>query len=74
MQKAKLGRVYVWEIPVRFYHWLNALCILVLCVTGYLIGQPLAIQRAWEPTNSSQRRSNNCCAARFAYVKRGSGE
>ena len=19
-------RVYVWELPVRFYHWLNALC------------------------------------------------
>ena len=27
MQKASLGRVYVWEIPVRLYHWLNALCI-----------------------------------------------
>ncbi|MGC3960127.1 MAG: Ni/Fe-hydrogenase, b-type cytochrome subunit [Verrucomicrobiota bacterium] len=48
MQKASLGRVYVWEIPVRLYHWLNALCIVVLCVTGYLIGQPLAIQRASE--------------------------
>lgn len=48
MQKATLGRVYVWEIPVRIYHWLNALCIVVLCVTGYLIGAPIAIQRASE--------------------------
>jgi len=51
MQKTILGRVYVWEIPIRVYHWLNALCILVLCVTGYMIGQPLAIQQgaeAWQ--------------------------
>ncbi len=33
-------RVYVWEYPVRIFHWLNALCILVLCITGYLIGAP----------------------------------
>ena len=52
MQKATLGRVYVWEIPVRFYHWLNAFCILALCVTGYMIGQPLAIQRAAEASQS----------------------
>ena len=38
-----LRRVYVWELPVRIYHWLNALTIVVLCVTGYLIGNPPAI-------------------------------
>lgn len=36
-------RVYVWQLPVRFYHWLNALCVVVLGVTGYLIGKPVAI-------------------------------
>ncbi len=36
-------RVYVWEFPVRLYHWVNALCVVILCVTGYLIGKPLAI-------------------------------
>ena len=40
--------VYVWELPVRYFHWINVLCILVLCVTGYLIGQPLAIQSGAE--------------------------
>lgn len=35
--------VYVWELPVRFYHWLNFLAIICLCITGYLIGSPLAI-------------------------------
>lgn len=33
--------IYVYETPVRIWHWVNALCILVLIVTGYFIGQPL---------------------------------
>lgn len=30
-------RVYVWELPVRLFHWINALSILALAVTGYLL-------------------------------------
>jgi len=41
-------RVYVWELPVRFYHWLNALCVFVLIVTGFIIGKPLAITYSTE--------------------------
>ncbi len=41
-------RVYVWQLPVRFYHWLNALCVVVLGVTGYLIGNPVAISYSTE--------------------------
>ena len=33
--------VYVYEAPVRLWHWINALCVIVLCVTGYFIGSPL---------------------------------
>ncbi len=33
-------KVYVYEAPLRAWHWLNALCVVVLCVTGYLIGKP----------------------------------
>jgi Ni/Fe-hydrogenase 1 B-type cytochrome subunit len=33
--------VYVYEAPVRLWHWVNALAITVLCVTGYFIGVPL---------------------------------
>lgn len=33
--------VYVYEAPVRLWHWVNALAITVLCVTGYFIGSPL---------------------------------
>ena len=32
--------VYVYEAPVRIWHWVNAAAILVLIVTGYFIGSP----------------------------------
>lgn len=38
-----LRRVFVWELPVRIYHWINALAIVALIVTGYLIGNPPGI-------------------------------
>jgi len=33
-------KIYVYETPVRLWHWVNALCIVLLCVTGYLIAAP----------------------------------
>ncbi|MBI4912149.1 MAG: Ni/Fe-hydrogenase, b-type cytochrome subunit [Acidobacteria bacterium] len=36
-------RIYVWELPVRAFHWINGICILLLGVTGYLIGRPFAV-------------------------------
>lgn len=33
--------VYVYEAPVRAWHWINAASITVLGITGYLIGSPL---------------------------------
>ncbi len=47
-QAVTFHRVYVWELPVRFYHWLNAICVLTLIGTGYLIGRPLAITYSTE--------------------------
>ena len=44
--KNQFVRVYVWEAPVRLFHWVNALCIVVLCVTGYLIAHPPALMTA----------------------------
>ncbi len=41
-------RIYVWELPIRFYHWLNALCILTLIVTGFIIANPPAINNGSE--------------------------
>lgn len=36
--------VYVYEAPVRIWHWVNALAILTLALTGYFIGTPLPAQ------------------------------
>lgn len=33
--------VYVYEAPLRLWHWINALAITVLAITGYLIANPL---------------------------------
>lgn len=33
--------VYVYEAPVRLWHWVNALSITLLAITGYLIANPL---------------------------------
>ncbi|MCT8138971.1 Ni/Fe-hydrogenase, b-type cytochrome subunit [Anaerobacillus sp. CMMVII] len=36
----KLKKVYVWELPVRIFHWVNAAAILILLITGFYIAQP----------------------------------
>lgn len=48
IQTIPYRRIYVWELPVRIYHWVNALSIVMLIVTGYLIGNPQAIFNANE--------------------------
>jgi len=45
----RLRRVFVWELPVRIFHWLNALVILALIITGFYIGDPLAVISSNEP-------------------------
>jgi Ni/Fe-hydrogenase 1 B-type cytochrome subunit len=48
---AEYRRIYVWQIPVRVYHWINALAITLLCATGFLIGRPVRIAygaEAWQ--------------------------
>ena len=52
MERNSISRVYVWQLPVRFYHWINALAVLTLAVTGYLIGRPLAVSSASEASFS----------------------
>lgn len=39
-QESRIVKVYVWEVPVRISHWLIALSIAVLSVTGFYIGWP----------------------------------
>ncbi len=52
MNGTVLHRVYVWELPVRFYHWINAACIVVLVATGFTIGRPLTFQVVGEASFS----------------------
>ncbi len=47
-----LREVYVWELPVRIFHWTNAIAIVGLCITGYIIGNPPAIQHATAPVDN----------------------
>jgi len=51
MKTRSFRRVLVWELPVRIFHWLNALCVLVLILTGFIIADPPAILSNAEATN-----------------------
>lgn len=33
--------IYVYQAPIRIWHWIQAFAILALGITGYLIGSPL---------------------------------
>jgi Ni/Fe-hydrogenase 1 B-type cytochrome subunit len=64
-------RVYVWELPVRVYHWINAVALVALCITGYLIGAPIRLFYAARGLSSSTG-SAGCGSftslAAFVYV------
>jgi Ni/Fe-hydrogenase 1 B-type cytochrome subunit len=47
-----MRREYVWQLPVRLYHWVNALAVVVLAVTGYMIGRPVAFVNSAEASFS----------------------
>ena len=53
-EKRSIRRVYVWELPVRLYHWVNAAAVTTLCVTGYMIGRPLSAPVTGEASFSYQ--------------------
>ena len=43
-----MRRVFVFSLVTRLFHWINAAAILVLAVTGYIIGDPPAILTSHE--------------------------
>jgi len=45
---ATYKRVYVWELPVRAFHWINGFAVTALAVTGYFIGNPIHVGFAQE--------------------------
>lgn len=50
MKPYSFKRAYIWELPVRLFHWVNAFSILVLSVTGIIIADPPAILSIEDPT------------------------
>ena len=48
MSKPNFHRLYVWEWPVRIYHWATAAAMLVLAGSGLIIGAPVALQTTRE--------------------------
>lgn len=57
--------VYVNEAPLRLWHWINALAIIILAVTGYFIGSPL-------PTMSGEASDHYVMGyVRFAHFSAG---
>ncbi|WP_172330628.1 Ni/Fe-hydrogenase, b-type cytochrome subunit [Mangrovicoccus sp. HB161399] len=47
----KHSSVYVYEAPVRIWHWVNAACIMVLIFTGWFIGSPPPSMQIAEATH-----------------------
>lgn len=43
-------RAYIWQAPVRLTHWVNAICISTLFLTGLYIGSPV-LTSSGEPAN-----------------------
>ncbi len=51
MKTRNFKRVLVWELPVRIFHWLNVVALLVLTITGFIIADPPALMSSQEATN-----------------------
>ncbi len=45
-------RVYVWELAVRFFHWLTVLSLITLVITGFIIANPPALNRNVEASQT----------------------
>ena len=57
-QGRQVRAVYVYEAPVRLWHWVNALAIVVLAVTGWFIASP-------PPTQPGEASANYL----FGYIR-----
>jgi Ni/Fe-hydrogenase 1 B-type cytochrome subunit len=41
LSDGKCEPIFVWEAPVRVWHWLMVVTMVAMIITGYLIGRPL---------------------------------
>ncbi|PZU90092.1 MAG: Ni/Fe-hydrogenase, b-type cytochrome subunit [Chryseobacterium sp.] len=68
MNTAEYKRVYVWQLAVRFFHWINALCIIVLIATGLIIADPPAFMSSKEASFSFWFGYIRMIHFTFAYI------
>jgi Ni/Fe-hydrogenase 1 B-type cytochrome subunit len=52
MAATTFDRVYVWERPVRLYHWVTVACMVALVSTGLVMGRPPAFMSAGDASSS----------------------
>ena len=45
-------RVYIWERPVRLYHWVTVVSMLTLIATGLIVGRPPAFMTTGDASAS----------------------
>lgn len=43
-----MRRIFIFQVPTRVFHWINVLSLFTLMGTGYIIGDPPAIQAGTE--------------------------
>lgn len=69
LQEDGLRPIYVWEAPVRAWHWLMALAMAVMIPTGWLIGSPLEanLGETWRTYQLAHIRLAHCLAG-FAFT------
>lgn len=45
-------RVYLWQLPVRIFHWATAISVFALILTGFVIAYPPAINSSADASSS----------------------
>lgn len=53
MATTTFARIYLWERPVRLYHWATVLGMVTLVATGLLMGAPLAFVSGGDASSQS---------------------
>lgn len=67
LRARKVTQIYVYEAPVRLWHWLTAASILVLGITGYLIASPSRPCRGRPAATSRWGGSGRCISLRRGF-------
>jgi len=49
---ATFRRIYIWELPVRLYHWVTVATMVALVTTGLIMGRPPAIASGAEASSA----------------------